>query len=280
MTAPAHIKNNYEEVMPGYYLGVENEKYHSTDGVGHTNLCDIKDKSIDYYNMRKNSQEKPTDPLIRGGAVHSLTLTPDEYKRLYLVGPTINRNTKKWKEFILDHPHKIVIPPRMADDIHYMRDALYDNPYIKEILDSKTILREVSSWVTDPDTGILLRFRPDIIVDGIIYDLKSTIAPHVDAFRYSTKKYNYRVQDPFYVDCARLTGLKLTQRDDDGEDGPFKFLVVGSTPPWLTAVYKLPSEDVEFGRDKYRSALDYYAEYLASPDGWSGLSYGRETVTL
>ena len=65
-----------------------------------------------------------------------------------------------------------------------------------------------------------------------------------------------------------------------GEISNFKFLVVGSKPPYLTAVYDINEDLLEEGREKTAEALDRYWNYKNGTDEWSGLSYGRETVTL
>ena len=60
----------------------------------------------------------------------------------------------------------------------------------------------------------------------------------------------------------------------------FVFLVVGSKPPYLTAIYDINEELLDEGYEKFERALERYAEYLSGEDKWSGLSYGRETITL
>lgn len=268
--APKNITDKYEEVIPGVYFPVPIEEYHAEDGVGKTNICDIHE-AIKIYNLRKATPIKRTTALLKGSMIHDLAFLPDIYKQTYLVGPTIGDKTKAHKQCVEDNPDRIVVTPGMSDDVYAMRDALYDNPTIKEILDSDTVLREVSMWVNDPFTGILLKIRPDIIHDGIIFDLKSTITPHAKGFRHSVFTYNYHVQSALYQDVARINGLKITN---------FKFLVVGSKPPYLTAIYDLTEEDVQEGRDKYREGLTQYHAYLSGKDRWDGLSHGRETVTL
>jgi len=270
MTAPKEIRSKYTEAMPGVYELVPNEEYHASDGLSKTTICQIHE-SIALYQMMRASPQKPTDPMIKGSAFHDLVLLPEVYKKNYLVGPTIGKATKAHKKCVFDHPHKTVITSGVSDDIYSMRDALYDNPGIKKILDSKTTLREVSIWVKDPITGLTLKIRPDLISDGVIYDLKSTIAPHSRAFLHSVYKYSYNVQSALYQDVSLMNGMKITN---------FVFLVVGSKPPFLTAIYDINLELLQEGRDKYREALERYSNYLLSSDKWSGLSYGRETVTL
>ena len=147
--APKNITDNYEEVIPGVYELVPIEKYHAEDGVGKTNICNIHE-AISIYNLYKAAGVKRTNPLLKGSMIHDLAFLPDIYKQTYLVGPTIGDKTKAHKQCVEDNPDRIVVTPGMADDVYRMRDALYDNPTIKAILDSDTVLREVSMWVHDP----------------------------------------------------------------------------------------------------------------------------------
>lgn len=268
--APDNIHSHYQEVMPGVYELVPNEEYHVSDGLSKTTICQIHE-SIALYQMMKKSPQKPTDPMIKGSAFHDLVLLPYEYQNNYAIASTVGKKTKAFQRCVLDNPHKTVITSGTSDDIYSMRNALYDNPSIKEILDNKTTLREVSIWVKDPITGLTLKIRPDLIADGIIYDLKSTIAPHSRAFLHSVYKYSYNVQSALYQDVAIMNGMKITN---------FIFLVVGSKPPFLTAIYDINPELLQEGRDKYREALERYSNYLLLSDKWNGLSYGREMVTL
>jgi hypothetical protein len=268
--APQNIRDGYEEVLPGIFIRVENEVYHASDGTSRSNACDMFE-SVALYKLRKNTPIKQTDSMIKGSATHDLSFLPDVYKETYVVCHIKGKNTKTYKDFQKEHPGKIVLTSGMADDVHYMRDALYKNPRIREILESKTILREVSIWEHHPETNLLVKIRPDIIEGGMIHDLKTTIAPHAKAFLHSVYSYNYHVQSAFYQDVAALAGLTIKD---------FKFLVVGSKPPYLTAIYNLNDDLVQEGREKYQGALLRYAAYKTGPDKWDGLSYGRETVTL
>lgn len=271
MTAPKEIRDNYEEILPGIYSLVPNEVYHASDGLSKTNVCDIND-SIAQYNLKKLNPIKQTDPMIKGSAFHDLVLLPDEYHNTYIVSSTKGKDTIAYKKLKEDNPDKITITSGMSDDIYRMRDALYDNPAIREILEAEGSMREISIWVKDPVTGLTLKCRPDILLDGVIYDLKSTgTGAHARSFLSSVFKWKYFVQAPFYSDVCEMNGMNIKS---------FKFIPVESKPPHLTAIYDLNYDLLCEGRDLYRRALLEYDRYLNTDDKWDGLSHGRETVTL
>ena len=273
MTTPKEVRNNpaHEEVMPGVWAGVDNDDYHNRyPGESKTSICWAA-KSMKQYLLEKQSDHKPTPAMVKGSAFHDLTLLPDYYKQQYLVGPTHTKTAKAWKDFVLAHPHKTILAPREADDVYFMRDALYANPGMKPYLDSKTALREVCMWQIHPATNILIKARVDLIVDGWIIDLKSTSGDVGFGFRQSIWKYDYFVQAPLYQDIFTMGGLKIKG---------FLFFVVASKPPLLTAIYKLNTDWENEGRCKYNWALDRMVSYQISDDQWDGLPRGREVVEL
>jgi exodeoxyribonuclease VIII len=220
--------------------------------------------------MRKNNSEQ-SDNMLLGSITHDLNLFPEQFKEKYLVGPTVKRNTKAWKEFVEEHPDKTIITSVMSEKAFRMRDALHNNPRIREILECNETLKECSIWVEHSPTGLLLKCRPDILLDGVIYDLKTTIKPHKEAFYHSCKQYGMTVQSVMYPDVCEQIGMRISG---------FEFLVVGSNRPHLTAMYKLGEDLGHDGWVRYQRGLEELHRYYFTDDKWDGLSYGRETVTL
>ena len=266
--APKIIQETYPEIIPGVYSGIPNEKYHEVDGYSHSNLVNI-EKSISTYNYRKLHQET-TDAMIMGSAFHDLVLLPDEYKNTYIVSTVKGKNTKAYKDLVKDNPTKVVLTPGVADTIRRMRDSMMANPTMREHLESSTTLREVSIWAECPETRLIRKIRPDLIHNGLIIDLKSSISPTPGGFRHSVFEYKYHIQSAYYQDTSKLIGLDIQD---------FLFFVVGKTPPYLTAIYNINEELLEEGRTRYMNALKRMAEYLVTEE-WDGLEQGREVVTL
>ena len=269
--APTEIRDNYEEIIPGVYAGVPNEVYHASEGISCSGIKEL-GKSVEHYEWMKRFPLKQTDPMLVGSALHDLCLLPDTYDSTYIVSPTKGKTTEGYKKTKKDNPDKDILTATMGENVVSMRDALYRNPTVRNILQGDTTLREVSIWVKDPITNLLLKVRPDIIHKGIIYDIKTTsggVEPR--GFLMNVYKYKYHVQDPFYGDCCSLNGMSIKG---------FKFLVVGSKPPYSTAIYDLNDELREKGRNYYEEALMRYKRCLTGEETWKGLPSGRETVTL
>ena len=268
--APKEIIDKYEQVLPGVFAGVPNEVYHASDGISKTNICDI-DRSVAHYKMSKQYPTQQTDPMLKGSALHDLCLLPGFYHSHYKVSPTKGKATKGYKAFVAQYPDHDVLTPQMADDVKEMRDAIFSNPTMRDVLKSDTSLREVSIWAKDPITGLLLKIRPDIIYNGVIFDIKTTIAPHPRAFIHSVYEYKYHVQAAYYMYVSSLIGMKMDN---------FIFFACGNKPPYLTAIYDLNEDLLEEGELFFRNSLLVYRNYLESEDKWDGLENGRSLVTL
>ena len=271
MSAPDNIRSTYEEVIPHVYAGVPNDVYHASDGISCSDIKEL-DKSIEHYEHRKAYPQAQTDPMLVGSALHDMVLLPNTYKSTYVVSPVKTKTAKAYKDYVKEHPDKDVLMPQQERNIESMCDALYKNPTIRGILNEDTNMREVSIWANDPITGILLKIRPDLISNGVCYDIKTTsgdVSPR--GFIHNVYSYKYQVQYAFYLDVLAMVGMRIPT---------FKFLVVGSTPPFSTAIYDLNEDLVEEGGLLYRNALNRYSNYLLGLETWKGLSHGTETVTL
>ena len=268
--APKNIIDNYEQVLPGIFAGVPIEEYHASDGTSKTNICDI-DRSVAHYKISLETRGVRTDPMLKGSGLHDACLLPDFYYSHYKVAPTNDKRTKKYQEFVKKYPNHEILTPGMANDIKEMKEAIFNNTTMKEVLEADTSLREVSIWATDPITGLLLKIRPDLIHNGVIFDLKTTLSPHPRAFIHSVYDYKYHVQSAYYQYVAGLIGMKLDN---------FIFFAVGNKPPYLTAIYDLNEELLQEGEMFFRNSLLVYKNYLESEDKWTGLELGRELITL
>lgn len=139
----------------------------------------------------------------------------------------------------------------------------------------------------EPTTGLLVKCRLDRLVELgpehaygtdletglVIADLKTSTDPEPNGFGRSVLRYGYDVQDALYSDAvAALTGRAPV----------FYFVVVGSDGDddgyHETAVYKLPPDAIERGREEYRKRLAEILERRAD-DNWKK-PWERGVVTL
>ena len=104
-------------------------------------------------------------------------------------------------------------------------------------LDSK---KENAIFWTCPETGLLLKCRPDwlIVRDGwaAVFDIKTCLSAHPLAFRKACEDYDYGIQQAHY-----LEGVKAALGIDNVE---FFFLAVENEFPYRCAPYRIRHDSV------------------------------------
>lgn len=245
-----------------HLLKMDNNQYHAdTTYIGKSGL-DIVARSPAHYWARyldpNRVRKADTPALIFGSLLHAAILEPHTLPEKYAIVPSdMNKHKKEWGDFKAAHTHKIIVD---ADDMQAalaMRAAAMRHPQASALLTSSGDC-EKAIFATDPETGALLKIKPDRFNhNGIMLDVKTTEDARADAFAKSVHKYRYHVQDAFYTDVARWAGHDVKA---------FVFIAIEKEPPYAVAVWWLDEEARERGRSLYRDSLNTYAKCLATND--------------
>lgn len=264
-----------------------NEQYHAdTTHISKSGLDQIEKSPAHYYDKYLNPQrvkEQPTEAMRLGTAVHSAILEPHLFERDYFVfndaeilrqiGGSSPRATNRYKDWKTDQLENYVGKTEISAEDYLtclrMRDAVHKHP-IAKILLNKGIAEHTIKW-TDKDTGALCKCRPDWISQdtGYIPDIKSTEDASPDGFAKSSYNYRYHVQAPYYVDGYEA---QFNQKPEG-----FSFIACEKKPPYLVAVYFVPDEVFNYGRDIYKRNLETYVKARKSGI-WDG--YGDDFLPL
>lgn len=158
--------------------------------------------------------------------------------------------------------------------VHEMAAALRSHPLANVLFHDG--VAERSMYYRDPETGVMLRARPDWLPQHsrsrlIIVDYKTAVSANPAKFSKSAAEYGYHQQDPWYRDAAIALGL-----DDDPA---FVFVVQEKTAPYTVSVIELDSDAVALGRRLNRAAIDLYAKCVAN-DHWPGWGDDVHQVSL
>jgi len=152
---------------------------------------------------------------------------------------------------------------REAEMVDQMTDSVLAHPTARALLEQDGY-PEVSLF-TEVD-GVPVRARFDFLPARserrtVAVDLKTTVSAAKSDFEKSVAKYEYPVQRAWYLDAyTELTG------DTDAE---FVFIAVEKEPPYLVAVYQLPTVWAEKGHVMADRARKLWAACIES-GAWPG----------
>lgn len=255
-------------MTPGFYTAdqLSNAEYHSGPGVSNSGLKLIGDKTPFHFWGRylapNREHGKSTAPQMIGTATHAAALEPARFEDSYVVAPFKARNAAGYKAWAEQQNRHILLPDEMRNVLG-MRRSLHQHPVAGALLRAPGQF-EYSVYAEDPETGVLVRVRFDLLLDsGWCVDLKKCQdASQVGAAK-AMGNYGYFHQDAFYRDV-------LTWAAGEAPRG-FAFIFVEEEWPHAVGVYFLSADDVLRGRRLYRRNLNLYAHCLER-NYWPGYS--------
>jgi hypothetical protein len=169
-----------------------------------------------------------------GTMVHTAVLEPSTFDHRYAVGPTVNKNTKEWKEFTAYCADEMILPTTAEDRVAAFTCAenVRAHPVVGPLLADGNA--EVSVFWTD-SRGVRRKARLDWVKCSgrfaMPLDLKTTQDASRAAFTRSVVNFQYHRQAQWYeTGYAAASGLEVS---------PMLFVVVESAPPYACVAYTL-----------------------------------------
>lgn len=241
LTTPIYKLDAINENMP-------NHIYHSIDGVSSTQF-DLMRKSMTAFELREHFK-KSCVAFDDGQLTHDAILLPHLLDEMYLESPTKGSDTVAANKLKADNPNKIIVGQGMMDtakEMAYKVDLIYGD-FIRPSY------KEVSIFHQNDVTGLLHKFRPDILnlQQKIIIDVKSSSANNHAEFLKVLELYDYDLSAAWYFDTAKDAGFDIEI---------FAWIVVPKQAPHCPFGFYCTPELLEKGRSKYQSLLIKYAEF-------------------
>lgn len=247
---------------PGLYRGVPDDAYHGDHGSlsssGARTL--LADSPAAFRQALDTPVVSPVYDL--GHAAHQMVLG---------AGPDIvrldfpDRRTNAYKQAAAEVRDAGGVPmlAKPYDDARKMADAVLAHERAGRLFEDGH--PEQSLWWRDPDTGVMLRARPDFVPNRegrmILVDLKTAATANPKRFGKHAADLGYHVQDAWYRRAVVELGL---------DDAPaFLFVIVEKTPPHLVSVVELHHDAVRLGDALGRKAVRRFADCVAA-DTWPG----------
>lgn len=270
-------------MQPGIYEGIPNEEYHGGPGDSKSDLDRIHKTPLHYWTAKNTANDnEPTTAQFIGSAFHSCLLEPEDFAARYVVAPKFDRRTKDgkagWEAFQSENAGKLLIDQDTHDQLFNMAESVHNHEAAHALLTGAEGKAELSAYWEDPETGLLLRCRPDFFrADGIVVDVKTTDDASLEEFSRSLTKWRYHVQSPFYLDglgeAIRQSGAPFRVPDT------FVFLVVEKKPPYAVVCYVLDDEAMQIGRDEYRTDVNRLAACKALNE-WPGYPTTIQSISV
>lgn len=256
---------------PCFIANMPNHVYHSQKkGVSNSGLKLVL-RSPAHYRYQATSE--PSRAMQIGTAIHTALLEPERFTREYvLLRDVKDRRASEYKQAVKVHGSENVLVSSEADNVAGMQETVLANPVMSSRLQAEG-WRELSLFVRDPDTGVLIRVRYDLLtVDGIAVDVKKCQDARPEEFSKAVFNYEYDMQAALYSDAFEwATGKPLAA---------FEFAAIEEKIPHGHKLYQPCETTLQEGRRKYREALNLFAECERSSD-WPSLECdGPEIISL
>ena len=265
----------YKEGMtiepPCFIANMPNEVYHSwPDGISCSGLKLVQRSPAHY---RFQSKREPSRAMEIGTAIHTALLEPDRFAEEYvLLRDVKDRRASEYKQAVKVHGSERVLVASEADNVIGMQEAVLSNPGMGGRLTSEG-WRELSLFVREPTTGVLVRVRYDLLTaKGIAVDVKKCQDARPDEFSKTIFNYGYDMQAALYSDAFEwATGDQLEA---------FEFAAVEEKMPHGHKLYRPCETTLQEGRRQYLEALQTFSQCEDS-NVWPSIECdGPEIISL
>lgn len=263
-----NVLQHPETTNSGFVVSMPDREYHAHNSISKSGLDKIHMSPAHY--MAREAFE-PTPAMIIGTAIHKAVLEPDLFDSEYCFSEAKDRRQAEYKEQVDKYGVERVLLPSDTKNVRAIQAAAHSRPEILRLAMSEG-LRELSAFAQDPETGVAVRCRYDLLRhDRIAVDLKKSRDVFEHGFSNAVARYRYHVQVAFYSDTYEwITGEQLQE---------FWLIAIEDTPPYTIIPYQLDEIAIQAGRMAYRKDLNTYAACLESGE-WPTFEPESNLLTL
>jgi len=159
------------------------------------------------------------------------------------------------------HPDKIMFEPVIYKQVVWYAEIIKRIPGFDKFVNIETGITEQNYEITDKETGLKLRGRPDYIKPGkFIADLKFCRSISDFDLAKDFRDYEYHLRAAFYLDLYN----KAIGKE---EINTFVYICVEKSENPTARFLKMSEIDINAGREMYRLRLDTIAECFRT-DEW------------
>lgn len=189
-------------------LSIE-EDYYNFPALNASSINDYYRSPLHFWkrtSLNPNREKKaPTPAMIFGNLCHCLVLQPEVFDSTYVVAPKVDKRTKEgkaqWSAFEALAAGKIVIDEEQYNQAVTMRDAMFSNPDVKQLLGNGCSEHPIT-WQRE-EGGILCKAKLDYLRSGLLLDYKTTENASQEKFSRSIADYGYHRSMAWYMEGAQ-----------------------------------------------------------------------------
>lgn len=197
---------------------------------------------------------KSTKAKDFGSLVHALTLQPHLFNNDFALYPGLaDGRDKDYQAFLERNPSRLVVDEptfirgrHLADKI--MHRVVFGRPFGDFVAEGQS---EVSIYVQEPTTGLLLRIRIDLYHPEFTFDLKTTRHGLPSAFLRDAVDMHYDLQAFMYT-------LVRTLYEGREKPVPFVFIAAQTEEPHSIHQITAGSSLMSNGAEKYKEVMTVY----------------------
>jgi len=238
---------------------ISNKEYHSMDGISSSVVKTVYKKSLAHWKGQKIVQSAA---FAMGNAVHANLLEAE--RNLVVKGPKTKTTAsfKTMKEALTED--QVLLTEVEFNVASRITKGALDNRICAEALQHHERVNEISIFVKDPVSGLMLKTRPDLMIESrnMVYDVKTTQDASPKGFLSECVKYGYFLQGAHYVYTCKLAGYDVDK---------FAFIACEKSSPFLSHLHIMGPEVMEWATVELHKTLAVIAEaekYWRYGTGW------------
>lgn len=258
--------------IQGLRPGLPMLDYLSIDACGGSDLEHMR-RSPAYCKMMMDREDKPSEPRDFGTATHSLLLEPDTLESVVGFLPegfTARSDANKSHLATMRGEYTVVLKHERKAELELILAGVKRCEAARALLFESRGGAEMTGTVLDPDTGCMVKIRPDRLVPELrtVVEIKTTRAESEEEFEKQVWTMGYHRKASYVMAVLGWLhdgGFIKTRYD------LYAFIGIANTGPHETCVKAVPSSVLEVEMAEWRPHLTRYAECheLGEWPGWS-----------
>ena len=230
------LQKMYDDSFYYGYLGK-----HALSSSTCKSLLESPEAYVEYIN--KPPKEKEPQPFRDGRLIHLLSLEPHRIDELTIIEST--KGSKAYKLAVQEQLPQTVYTLAELNRCKKVAESVLNNQEFSSLVNkAKFEVPEISNY-----NGFPFRGKADILLDGVVVDLKTT--SDIDNFHQSAMLYNYDLQAALYLELF--------------EAFEFKYVVVDKKT-FEVQVIEFSDEFIQSGYNKLNIATENYQKYLGNKE--------------